>query len=370
MASRFWLRMAGLFAWAVVALPTFPTFGVMTRSALAGWVVAWLAFGIAFWLAASGDHDRRRDTPLLVVQSVAAMVCMQLRPNAFGIVLLVVICGQLAHVLSVRWALVWVAVQTALAGVILMFQFPPRIVAPTIGAYLAFQAFAFFTGHLSHSEACARSELAVANAELRATADLLDASGRLNERLRIARDLHDLLGHHLTALTVNLEVASHLTEGKPRDHVEQARAIAKLLLADVRAVVSDLRDDQYIDLRAVLDRLVSPIPAPRIELRVADDVGVSDPALAQTLVRAVQEIVTNAVRHSGASTLTIDVRAHDGHVQLVAHDDGRGAEAVHIGNGLRGMRERAEAAGGTVDVTTAAGRGFRVAMALPNGDAV
>ncbi|HEX8618871.1 MAG TPA: sensor histidine kinase, partial [Thermoanaerobaculia bacterium] len=198
-----------------------------------------------------------------------------------------------------------------------------------------------------------------------AAAALLDASSRTSERLRIARDLHDLLGHHLTALSVNLEVAAHLSDGKARAHVEQAQSLAKLLLSDVRAVVSDLRDDQTIDVAAMLARVVDPIRAPRVALHVSDDVRVTHAAVAQTLLRAVQEIVTNAMRHSGAATLTIDVTSDGETIALHARDDGRGTNTIATGNGLRGMEERSRELGGSLDVRSQPGSGFEVRLELP-----
>jgi signal transduction histidine kinase len=90
------------------------------------------------------------------------------------------------------------------------------------------------------------------NAELRATRALLAESARVNERTRISRELHDLLGHHLTALSLNLEVAGHLSEGRVKEHVQQAHTLARLLLTDVREAVSQLREGGAIDLGAAL----------------------------------------------------------------------------------------------------------------------
>ena len=86
-----------------------------------------------------------------------------------------------------------------------------------------------------------RHGLAAANAELEATRELLAQSVRLAERARIARDLHDLLGHHLTALSLNLEIASHKADGEARERIDTAQSVTKLLLGDVRGVVGALR---------------------------------------------------------------------------------------------------------------------------------
>src|SRR5690606_35509497 len=106
--------------------------------------------------------------------------------------------------------------------------------------YVGFTGFAFVTGLVARQQAQAREDQRRLNAELRATRALLAESVRVNERTRISRELHDLLGHHLTALSLNLEIASHLADGAAREHVGQAQTLAELLLSDVREAVSQL----------------------------------------------------------------------------------------------------------------------------------
>jgi len=334
------------------------------------WLAAWVVFGAMFWIGSSERaHQWPRGTriAIVVLQSLLAMTATWLHPNPFMPVLFVIVAGAVAgNLRSLASALTWICFNTIVIAAIFAFHgSAARDYVPVTAAWFAFQVFALLAVHLVDRESCARQELAIANAELRSAADLLDASSRANERLRIARDLHDLLGHHLTALSVNLEVASHLTGGKAKEHVEHAQSLAKLLLSDVRAVVSDLRDDQTIDVASMLRRTIDPVPSPKIDLNVQSDLRIADAAIAQSLLRAVQEIVTNAIRHSGASLLTIDVFRKDGAIELRALDDGRGVTPIRDGNGLRGIRERAEAAGGHVEYRSARGAGFQVSLTLP-----
>src|SRR5204863_3220827 len=111
-------------------------------------------------------------------------------------------------------------------------------------AYGGFAAFALYAGWVAEREARQRGELSLLYAELKSTQALLAESSRLAERARIARDLHDVLGHHLTALSLSLEVASHVADGKAKAEVERARSLSKLLLAEVRGVVSQFRDGE------------------------------------------------------------------------------------------------------------------------------
>ena len=170
-----------------------------------------------------------------------------------------------------------------------------------------------------------------------------------------------VLGHQLTVLSVELEVASHRVEGPGREHVLRARGLAKELLGDVRSVVGTQRERQF-DLPAALAKVTEEIPHPQVHLEIAPEV-VPDDEHAATLVRAVQEIATNTIRHSQADNLWIWLTVDDGSLVLEAHDDGVGAATVTPGNGLRGLRERAEAVGGRVE--TDGTKGFRVQVALP-----
>jgi signal transduction histidine kinase len=197
------------------------------------------------------------------------------------------------------------------------------------------------------------------------TSGLLDISSRTSERLRIARDLHDLLGHHLTALTLNLETASHLAGGEAREQIEKSKAIARHLLADVRSVVSRLRDEEPVDLSAALASLRGVVDSPLLHLDLPPELSVRDAHIAQIALRSVQEIVTNAVRHSGARNLWVTLGADEQTLDIAARDDGAGTDHVRFGNGLRGIRERVEGVRGSLEVSSMRGRGFSVHVQLP-----
>ncbi|UNX56231.1 histidine kinase [Georgenia sp. TF02-10] len=204
-------------------------------------------------------------------------------------------------------------------------------------------------------------ELGVAHVELRSTSALLAESSQAQERLRISRELHDLLGHQLTVLSVELEVATHRVEGLGREHVLRARGLAKDLLADVRSVVGTERRRSF-DLAGALAQVTEEIPHPRVHLDVEPGLGADDDHAA-AVVRAVQEIATNTIRHSEAENLWITLAEVDGALRLEARDDGWGVASVVPGNGLNGLRERAAALGGRVELDGS--DGFRVRVELP-----
>lgn len=360
-------RAAGLIAWLAGGVPL-ALIAIDRRDPAAGAVLAasYLLFGAAFVAGtrAVGAPCRTR-VALLALQSLAAVVMAAALHSGFEGIFLVVVAAQLVFTLSPRASVAWATALVAAFGAIQLLHGSVLSAAVQTLAYGGFISFALYAGWVAESEARQREKVALLYAELESTQALLAESTRLAERTRIARDLHDLLGHHLTALSLSLEVAAHVADGRAREEVERARSLSKLLLTDLRGVVSEFREGESLDLVAALRALASGIPRPEIALDVASDLGVTDPALAETLVRCAQELATNAAKHSGAKRLSLSLFRRDGRITLTAADDGRGAPALQEGNGLAGMRERVKERGGTLRVETAAGGGFRVAIEVP-----
>ncbi|MEL7448503.1 MAG: sensor histidine kinase [Pseudomonadota bacterium] len=230
--------------------------------------------------------------------------------------------------------------------------------------YGTFHFFALLSSESVIRATQAQEEAQLLNQELMATQQLLAEASRQGERTRIARDLHDLLGHHLTALTINLQVAERQSEGDVQQRIEQCHALSRLLLADVREAVSTLRENQHIELREALSLSVQNLPGLDVELRMDEDVQVDDVNVAQSLLRCVQEAVTNTLRHSGATQCWIHLWAEQGHVLMRIRDNGTATNEVSWGNGLTGMRERIEKLRGRLTVETV-GRSLQIDVAVP-----
>jgi signal transduction histidine kinase len=234
---------------------------------------------------------------------------------------------------------------------------------------MGFAAMGFVASLVASQQAEQRDVQRRLNSELRATRALLAESSRIAERMRIARDLHDLIGHHLTALSLNLEVACHLTNEAAAVHVRKAQSTARLLLADVREVVSELRQDDSIDLTQALRSLTEGVPGLNVHVVMPPRFSVEDPRRAQVLLRCAQEIITNTARHAGARNLWLNFAYADASLLgLHARDDGRGAEQVEPGNGLSGMRERLQEFGGSLTLDGGLSRGFALTVRLPLGE--
>jgi two-component system sensor histidine kinase DesK len=202
------------------------------------------------------------------------------------------------------------------------------------------------------------------NAELARAHERLAELAVAEERARFSRDLHDLLGHSLTLLAMKAELAGRLVRvdaGRAELEIAEVERLARDALVDVRAAVGGYRQaslsGELISARAVLGAAGIDVELPVAACEVAGE-------RRELLGWAVREGVTNVVRHSGARRCRIVVES-DG-VEIL--DDGRGpapaampgAEGWMLGSGLRGLRERAEAAGATVIVGSAPEGGFRL----------
>jgi signal transduction histidine kinase len=369
--SAHWLNRVAYGTWIVVGAPALMDIaaGGLPTARAAAWLAAFVAFGVAFFACSrrSGRTPRSHAAAIgwLAVQSLAALAMIAFNGSGVEGAMLVIAAATAAAVLPGRGTWLWVAGQTTLLGAIFLWRSGDWVeTVAAVGAFGGFQVFAATTMSLAISERGAREALARSNAELTATQSLLAENSRTEERLRISRDLHDALGHHLTALSLQLDVASRLASGTAAGHVREAHAITRLLLGDVRSVVSDMRETGRIDLAGPVRQLAAGSPALTIHLDAPASLPIAA-GQAHALLRSVQEIITNASRHGGARNLWIHLERTPDGINLHARDDGRGAPELTCGNGLTGMRERFEGCAGRVEFTPGAGRGFEVHGFLP-----
>lgn len=332
------------------------------------WGLAFAAFGAALLLHLYGrgrlaPHGGSASYALVAAQSafgllVAWLTLIHLDGVGTTIVTLVIVAAELPPLLPPRRAIGYVALQTIAFVVLALTQAPLGETLAFGAALFAFQLFAF-------GGALVAERLAAANEELHATRSLLAEKSRVEERLRIARDLHDTLGHHLVGLSIQLDLARRSTTGKAAEHVAEAHAVSQKLLRDVREVVSQTRESTHFDLTRAVEGLAAEgnALAVHVDVKGADDLG--DTPAAYALLRSLQEIITNANKHSGARNLWIRLEAKADSIELHASDDGCGGKEVVFGNGLTGMRERFELLGGRLAVHAAEGRGFDLHASVP-----
>jgi len=212
-----------------------------------------------------------------------------------------------------------------------------------------------------------------ANEQLRVQAAEIGELAKAQERNRIARDIHDVLGHYLTVVHVQLEAAKTLFKREPetaRAAVIKAQALTREGLSEVRRSVALLRDSRSTErpLLAAIEKLASECKADGIDaaVRLRGTPRPLPEPVEITLYRAAQEALTNVRRHARASRLDIELAFASGSgIRLRVEDDGVGSDLLNQGFGLVGLRERAASVGGTMSIRSALGDGFTLEIELP-----
>jgi signal transduction histidine kinase len=335
-------------------------------------VVCLLTFLVLFVACASAPENAsaRRATLVVPLQGVLVLAAEWCLRGGQTPVLLIIVAVQIVAVLPRRLAIAYlIAVNAAIAWVWLGHGYPLTKVILSLTSVVGFQAFAALTGHYALSRERAREHLAQVNAELLATRRLLEESARSGERLKLSRELHDVAGHSLTALKLNLARLARDPALGEREEVRVSAALADELLGQIRHVVSTLRAHDGLDLRAALEALAHPVPGTRIDVDVEDGLRVDDLDQAEALLRCAQEAITNALRHGRATRIAVRLRRVDGTLELAVENDGATPAKIEAGNGLTGMRERFDALGGTLALVPTPPRGLRVLARLPDASA-
>jgi signal transduction histidine kinase len=197
----------------------------------------------------------------------------------------------------------------------------------------------------------------------------------LEERNRLARDIHDSLGHHLTAITVQLEKADTFRQHNPEEAdkaLQNARRSVKAALQDVRQSVSTLRQNEPpFSLINALPELVDGLSSGPLTIELdmqGQETGFSNLAL-MTLYRAAQEGLTNVQKHAGTDQAAVHLLLTAERATLTITDNGRGlASAVPSQNGrygLRGIQERLELVGGQMEISSRPGQGTTLSVTVP-----
>ena len=218
-------------------------------------------------------------------------------------------------------------------------------------------------------------ELLVTNLQLKQYSEELKHLVKLQERSNIARDLHDTLGHELTGLIMQMEMASRLMEQEPvkgRAILEEAKSSARGSLSQVRAIVDTLKSDDEISwnqssLKELMEHF-SGMTGVQIAYESSGNepdspaIGLS-PEIGLTLYRLVQEALTNAVRHGRATKVAVQISYQPDKVLFKLQDNGKGCMNLTPGNGIRGMQERVSALRGTLSVDGS--KGFQITGFIP-----
>ena len=364
------LMLAAYAAWGAVWLSTVEPLvapalaeGIVLRAAL-------LAFLLLFVLATLWEGHRSWPRFIATTSGLAlsALAVAALAPGGASPILLVL----LAAVLSTR--LTGLALGLALAAsnlallaiVVLLWDAGVRYTLVLLAAFASFQIFAALVMRQAQRAEAMAADLRESNAALQATRSLLEQGARDAERLRLSRELHDVAGHALTALKLNLGALARDPRQPDPERVALCTGLADDLLQNLRGVVRQMRLHDGFDLYAAITRLAEPFPRPRVHVDIAADAMVDSGTGAEALLRTVQEGLTNAARHSQAENLWVVVQREGDALRLVVRDDGRGGAGLQPGSGLIGMRERLRAIGGELEIDGRDGAGLRLQARIPD----
>ena len=201
-----------------------------------------------------------------------------------------------------------------------------------------------------------------ANSKLQLAQDEIEQLAKVAERERIARDLHDVLGHTLSVIVLKSELAGRLLSSNPdraSAEITQVESIARKALSEVREAITGYRAE---GLPAEIQRARNVLDSAGVTLLCEENPPALSPGEETVLALALREAVTNVVRHAQATRCEMRFVTRDGKTTLVVEDNGRGGLRQE-GNGLRGMRERIEALGGRFAIDSA--QGTRLTIELP-----
>jgi two-component system sensor histidine kinase DesK len=375
------------------------------RSAFLLWLVwiLWLPFFTPPMLDMLGSHPTPLRLTISLVgvvvffalylwvswQSARSLTSHTLRVFPTGLALWAPVAGlaALAIVLTAingnSWGAIFFYVSSGAAG-----WLPTRKAIPVIGALVLFIAVAFAAqGNLADAETPVVfvgtvGAIVIAfcwsfanSQQLRLAREAMERTAAINEeRLRIARDLHDLLGHNLSLIALKSELARRLVDSAPdraANEMRDVEKVARQALKEVREAVASYRQPTLAsELRGAREMLTAAGIAYRAEYDAGALGGLST-AVESVLAWTVREGVTNVIRHSGARQCTILIARDEQSVRVEVADDGKAASTQTSdtggtgGNGLRGLSERVTALGGHFTAGPADGGGFHLEVTLP-----
>ncbi|MGI8748641.1 MAG: sensor histidine kinase [Deinococcus sp.] len=331
-------------------------------------VSAFALFGLSYLVQARSDAFPRRRLVMVVIMSLSSVIfnfTFSRLESYTALPLQVVSAIVIVGVVPGRTAALWIVGQSLTLAWASAWNVPLAFGLLLYPGYTVMQLFSAYLMKVMIRERAQRLEVVRLSEELRRARDAVALASRAAKRHRIARDLHDTLGHRLTALSLELEYAAQLSQSEVRQAVERAYDINRQLLSEVRQTVGAIREQSELSLERQLELLGHPFASLDLQVQCPDELTLSG-ELSDTLLKCAREAVTNAVRHAAASHIRLHLsREQDAaclHIENAL--PASGARAWHEGHGLRGMRERLEAVGGQLSVSRKA-TSFQVSARVP-----
>ena len=304
----------------------------------------------------------------VVLQAALAPVCVWAFGEHLQAVLLVLAAAQVAALRQRRLALGALGLADIALFVWLLERLPLAKATQVGFAYVAFQLFAALVAQAAYTAQESRRSALRANRELLATRALVAEGVRAQERLRLSRELHDVAGHKLTALKLQLALEIRTRSSPPTQALTQCLGLADELLTDIRNVVSALRQDDGTDLQTALTALDPHLPTITVRFDLDPSARVSDIRKAEALVRCAQEGLTNALRHGSATEITVMLARSEQSLTLSVEDNGTSPASgmTPAGNGLRGLQERLDEFRGAISLERRTPYGCVLRAVLPD----
>lgn len=331
------LHFSGFLTWSVISFLSLSNLSLGIEFFLK--LVALLAFYISFAVIISSKAKLFpiRDKLILFSQVILVLILVKFDKYDISPILLVLIATQLPSRFSRRQAM-YIMISITAAHFLIKYDGHFLDALFHVIIYFMLQIFGFSAIESALREVRAKEELSAINQELLATRFMLKESSQRKERLRISRDLHDVIGHQLTALTLNLEVSRHKVPDEFKPLLTENLAHAKTLLSEVREVVKEMRTEEQFDLVEKLSSLIEQLP--QCQLTVESTPQINALSLKQQLMYCLQEGVSNALRHGKANQFTLSAEKIDKQLTLYLADNGSVKTDNQWGSGLNGMQER------------------------------
>jgi signal transduction histidine kinase len=318
----------------------------------------------------------------VIVASGLAGAALGLPPFFFGPAILVAVYSVAAY--GSRWvALAGLALAEVGLAAVQLTPFGIEFEGLALVVFMGILAAAWLLGHFAHNYRAYAVRLEERTAELKRAREELARRAVVEERLRLARELHDVVAHAMSVIAVQSGVGAHVADSRPEEVGKALAAIeatSRAALTELRRLLGVLRQDSEpqasltpVPGLANLEGLLAEVAKTglAVKLRVEGRPAPLPTGLDLSAYRIVQEALTNVVKHAGPARAQVTIRYRDHELAVEVTDDGRGVGAVAgdgrrgTGHGLIGMRERVQAFGGDLEVGPRPGGGFRVAARLP-----
>ena len=362
----------------------FSNFGVFNGYQIFGLIiigVIYLANGIYGYSYCSQNQSNLLSAFYVLVQTLlVSLVVLLTKGFPFSTLLYMPIVVHITVLLSAKWVLILNAFMLASYAVCLYFTAGRGMLITYLPLMVGGQFLIVNFVQMIINEEMSRIEikglikdLEATNEQLRLYASQIEDLTLSRERNRMAREIHDGLGHYLTTIGMQIKAAQAIMKKNPNEAAELLRTAEMLstdALKDVRNSVSALRDTSNLEepLLSRIKRLLRPFENTgyNTQVDITGEETTLSPEVEVLLFRSLQEGLSNIGKHSNAKNIKVNIAYHkEGNVSLEISDDGSGEKKIDGGYGIQGIRERVEHLNGTVEISADKNKGFSLRVTVP-----